>query len=62
MDIWVVIATSCSECNSQGVKIFDHVPSETEVSLVEDAIGGMWCITTKQFRCEINGEIQTSPE
>ena len=58
MDIWVVVAESCEGCNSLGVKVFDHAPSETEANLAAEVIGGMWCITTSQVKCEINGDAQ----
>jgi hypothetical protein len=55
MKIWVVVAVSCSECNSMGVRSFDHQPSEDEVSSVVDKIGGMYCIRAHTFETKVNG-------
>ncbi len=56
MEIWGVIARSCSSCDSLAVNFFDHEPSEEEKMLVSESIGGMWCINSYIFKGELNGE------
>lgn len=56
MKLWVVVATSCSDCNSIGAAAFDHKPSDEEVEVVKSHIGGMFCIKEHVFELEANGE------
>jgi len=54
--MWIVVAISCSDCNSMAVASFDHRPSEDEVNAVSKTIGGMYCITEYIFESQLNGE------
>lgn len=56
MKIWVVLALSCSDCNSVGIATFDHEPTEAEEQKVAERIGGMYCIGTYTIETEVNGE------
>ena len=55
--VWVVVAVACSNCNSMGVRSFDHEPSSDERDSVASNIGGMYCINTHTFKTEVNGEM-----
>lgn len=54
--VWVIIAKSCSDCNSLGVKVLAHKPTDEERDSVERDIGGMYCISSKVFEAIIDGE------
>lgn len=56
MKIWVVVAVSCSDCNSIGAAAFDHEPSEAERHVISADIDGMFCVTEHVFGLELNGE------
>ncbi len=62
MEVWIVVATACSECNIIGAVAFDHEPSTQEVESVTGSIGGMYCISTNTFRLQVNGDRVTQPE
>lgn len=55
MKTWVVVAASCSDCNSIGAAAFDHKPSDEDVKAVKGHIGGMYCITEHVLELELNG-------
>ena len=47
---FVLVCSSCSECNKQAVGLFDHDPTATEVAEVSNKIGGMRCIDDKVYQ------------
>ncbi len=55
-DIWVASSTSCKDCNVMATATFDHIPTEEDKENIEEKMGGMQCIITKNFKMEINGE------
>ena len=60
--IYTVVSESCSDCDSIAVGVFDHKPTEKEITSVSDCIGGMYCINNHIFKLEINGEPQEELE
>ena len=54
MELYVVVATSCNNCDAQGVGVFDHQPTEDEINAVDLSIGGMFCIQTNTYKVAIN--------
>ncbi len=49
-NLWVLVADSCSDCNSRGVAVYDHEPSEEEQTQAEMALGKMYCIRSWVIR------------
>ena len=60
MKIWTVICESCYDCNTRGVKSFSHKPSDVDEKSVKKAVGGMFCISTRVYESEIDGEVKES--
>jgi len=54
--VWVIVAKSCNDCNSLGVKALTHKPTDEEINGVARDIGGMYCISSKVFEATIDGE------
>lgn len=53
--VWVVVAVSCTDCNTIGVQAFDHAPTDAEQEECRKSAHGMWCLRVLVFECEING-------
>ena len=54
--MFVVVCTSCRDCNSQAVAVFEKEPTPEQVDEVSESIGGMWCIQSKIYNVP-DGEI-----
>jgi len=54
--MFVVVCTSCKDCNSQAVGLFTNEPTDEQIAEVKDSIGGMFCINSKVYELE-DGEI-----
>lgn len=44
--MFVVVCTSCRDCNSQAVSIFENEPTQEQIDEVLESIGGMQCINS----------------
>jgi hypothetical protein len=53
MTCWLLIYTSCWDCNRELYKLFSKRPSEEEVREQADAIGGMTCLRARVI--EVDG-------
>ena len=49
-NMYVVVCTSCPNCNSQAVAIFSQKPSQEQIDKVAESIGGMRCIQDRVYR------------
>ena len=51
--MWAIVSYSCEECgNSTVIKIQSNEPTVKEISVVEESLGGMYCI--KSYVTEAN--------
>ena len=52
--IWVVLATSCANCNTIALGVYEHEPNEADIATVNKAAGGMFCLSNQIVKSEIN--------
>lgn len=52
--MYVVVCTSCGDCNSQAVATFANYPTEEQIDKVKESIGDMWCIQQKVYNVPDN--------
>lgn len=53
--MYIVIAESCYECgNEKAIKKFNNKPTIAEIAEVENALGGMYCISSYIFELKDN--------
>ena len=55
--MFIVVSTSCKDCASQGVGVFEKPPSKEEIDKVEQAIGGMYCIYSQIYEVKEFGDV-----
>ena len=58
--MYIIVCDSCPNCDRKAIMILEHLPTEEEIGLVKDSIGGMFCIKTKIFSA-VMGEIVSVP-
>jgi hypothetical protein len=60
--MYVVVCTSCVNCNSQAVAVFANKPTEKQVEEVKESAGGMFCIHSEIYDIPegeiVNGSIR----
>ena len=52
--MFIVIAISCSACDSRSVGLFNNMPTKEQIQAVKDEIGDMYCI--RDYLIEIQPE------
>ena len=53
---YLILAKSCRDCNLMALRLISHKPAWDEIREVENEAGGMFCITSKVFELELDGE------
>ena len=54
MEIWVVTAISCENCNSACVATYDYKPTQKEIDAVVKECGDMFCIRSYAVETVVN--------
>ena len=58
---WILHSIACPDCGGQqAFQLLDHRPGQEEVDANEDALGGMFCITTTRMQLEANHSPSTT--
>ena len=58
--MYVLICTSCADCCSKSVGLFDKYPTGEQIYAAKDLIGSMLCITYAVYEINV-GEVVDEP-
>lgn len=56
MEIWIAISNPCDTCPAGTVAAFSREPTKEQIDGLEQAAGGMFCISTHVYRVELDGK------
>ena len=54
MEIWIVAAIACLDCNTVTVATYDHRPTQKEIDAVVEECGDMFCIRSYAVETVVN--------